>query len=78
MPGGAASPLPNRNSYKPPMMKRPAENMQQQRPPLGDVSAGSINVPIDSGGDAKRQRVGVGVGNCNEQINEGTRGIVTG
>jgi hypothetical protein len=42
------------------------------------MSRRGVLIPIDSGGDAKRQRVGVGVGNGNEQINEGTRGIVTG
>ncbi|KAI9879985.1 MAG: DNA repair protein rad52 [Pleopsidium flavum] len=78
MPGGAASPLQNRNSYKPPLLKRPAENMiQQQRPPLGDVTSGSINLPSESGRDVKRVRVG-DIGGGNGQGNEGGRDAVTG
>jgi len=57
-PAGLASPLQNRNSYKPPTMvgKRGLGAEQQgfgqlpgqgqQRPPLGDVTAGSANVPV--------------------------------
>lgn len=93
-PAGMASPLQNRNSYKPPTMvaKRGlGSDLQgfghglgqgQQRPPLGDVTAGSVNVPVGEGGvgvggggatlgggDVKRQRVGNG---------EGARGVVMG
>lgn len=50
MPVGAASPLQNRGSYKPPQMKRPA---------LGDVTSASVNVTPDSGGNGKRQRIGL-------------------
>ncbi|KAI9715991.1 MAG: hypothetical protein M1812_005625 [Candelaria pacifica] len=63
MPGAAASPLQNRNSYKPPQMKRPAESnvvpQQQQhpRPPLGDVSTNQLTTPSDVGGDIKRPRL---------------------
>ncbi len=85
--GGAASPLQNRNSYKPPQMKRPLEGgqyhqgqqqQQQQRPPLGDVT----NVPVESGtgigGDVKRQKVGNGaVQQVAGRENEGT-GVVMG
>lgn len=56
MPGGGASPLQNRGSYKPPAMKRPAE-ADGTRSALGDVTASSINVGCDDGGDVKRQRV---------------------
>lgn len=55
------SPLQNRNSYKPPTMKRPIDgggaNMNTARAPLLDLPA---NGPIggnDVGGDAKRQRL---------------------
>ncbi|KAL8736369.1 MAG: hypothetical protein Q9181_002446 [Wetmoreana brouardii] len=62
MPVGAVSPLSNRNSYKPPQLKRPAEGItpvQQSRPALGDVTATTVNVPSsDVGGDLKRQRTG--------------------
>ncbi|KAL8914447.1 MAG: hypothetical protein Q9171_000952 [Xanthocarpia ochracea] len=62
MPGGGASPLANRSSYKPPQMKRPAEGnpIQQSRPALGDVTSVTVNVPPDAGvgGDVKRQRTG--------------------
>lgn len=60
MPMGAASPLSNRGSYKPPQMKRMADenSLQQTRPALGDVTSTTVNVPSDSGGgDAKRQRL---------------------
>jgi len=57
MPVGAASPLQNRGSYKPPQMKRPAEN-NATRPALGDVTAASVNVATEDGGDIKRQRLG--------------------
>jgi len=64
----AASPLQNRGSYKPPMMKRPAEG---GRPALGDVTSGAVNVPSDAGGEAKRQRVRVeGTGNGEGMLNE--------
>ena len=54
---GAASPLQNRGSYKPPQMKRPADS---GRSALGDVTgSSSINVPtFDVGEDVKRQRLG--------------------
>ena len=59
MPVGAASPLQNRGSYKPPQMtKRPAEGVEG-RAALGDVTNASINVGNDYGGDFKRQRIGV-------------------
>ena len=54
MPLGAASPLQNRGSYKPPQMKRPVENTGP-RLALGDVT----NVVCDAGGDVKRQRIGL-------------------
>lgn len=54
MPMGAASPLQNRGSYKPPQMKRPVEN-NGTRSALGDVT----NVASDGGGDVKRQKVGL-------------------
>ncbi|MCJ1476691.1 DNA repair protein rad52 [Lambiella insularis] len=51
MPGAAASPLQNRNSYKAPQMtnKRPAEDgtVHYGRPPLSDVTSASANAPID-------------------------------
>ncbi|KAL9001187.1 MAG: hypothetical protein Q9169_000371 [Polycauliona sp. 2 TL-2023] len=60
MPGGAASPLANRSSYKPPQMKRPAEGnaIQQSRPALGDVTGTTVNVApgVGAGGDVKRQK----------------------
>ncbi|KAL8833684.1 MAG: hypothetical protein Q9170_004129 [Blastenia crenularia] len=60
MPAGAASPLLNRGSYKPPQMKRAVEGnvVQQPRPALGDVTSTTVNTHADSGGgDAKRQRM---------------------
>lgn len=54
MPIGAASPLQNRGSYKPPQMKRAIEN-NGPRTALGDVT----NVASDAGGDVKRQKVGL-------------------
>ncbi|KAL8822017.1 MAG: hypothetical protein Q9223_000008 [Gallowayella weberi] len=59
-PAGAASPLSNRTSYKPPQMKRNVEGdpMQQSRAALGDVTSATVNVLPDTGGDAKRQRIG--------------------
>ncbi|OHE97907.1 recombination protein rad52 [Colletotrichum orchidophilum] len=59
-PGGASSPLANRNSYRPPTMKRP---LQQQdgagRPPLADVSNNgtSGNPSGATAADPKRQKV---------------------
>ncbi|KAI9829769.1 MAG: hypothetical protein M1819_006006 [Sarea resinae] len=65
MPAATASPLQNRSSYRPPGPagpKRPFENsvIPAQRPPLGDVTTGHVNVPTDrgGGGDSKRQRIG--------------------
>ena len=52
MPMGAASPLQNRSSYKPPQMKRPVEN-SGPRSALGDVT----NMVPDGGGDSKRQKM---------------------
>ena len=60
MPGGGASPLQNRGSYKPPSIKRPAEP-NGTRSALGDVTAASINGASDDGTDVKRQRVGMDV-----------------
>ncbi len=57
MPVGAASPLQNRGSYKPPQMKRPAGS-DAMRPALGDVTSASVNASTDDGGDVKRQRFG--------------------
>ena len=54
MPMGAAGPLQNRGSYKPPQMKRPVEN-SGPRSALGDVT----NVVSDAGGDVKRQKIGL-------------------
>lgn len=54
MPMGAASPLQNRGSYKPPQIKRPVEN-SGPRAALGDVT----NVASDAGGDVKRQKIGL-------------------
>lgn len=65
MPMGAASPLQNRGSYKPPQMKRPVES-SGPRSALGDVT----NIAADAGGDVKRQKMGLeaqGV-NSNEAI----------
>ncbi|KAL8983066.1 MAG: hypothetical protein Q9205_002596, partial [Flavoplaca limonia] len=60
MPGGVASPLANRSSYKPPQMKRTADGttIQQSRPALGDVTSTTVNLAPDAGagGDVKRQR----------------------
>ena len=52
MPVGAASPLQNRSSYKPPQMKRPVEN-SGPRSALSDVT----NMVPDGGGDSKRQKI---------------------
>ncbi|KAI4207210.1 MAG: hypothetical protein LQ346_000704 [Caloplaca aetnensis] len=70
MPIGAASPLSNRGSYKPPQMKRdPNGNpVQQPRLALGDVPSTTLNVPSDSdGGDVKRQRTGASIPQSNVQ-----------
>ena len=66
MPMGAASPLQNRGSYKPPQMKRPVEN-NEPRSALGDVT----NVASDAGGDVKRQKLGLeeGVNGNNGTLN---------
>lgn len=58
MPMGAASPLQNRGSYKPPQMKRPAESTGA-RSALGDVTNASVNVSADAAGDVKRQKIGM-------------------
>ncbi|KAI4130600.1 MAG: hypothetical protein LQ338_001672 [Usnochroma carphineum] len=70
MPVGAASPLANRGSYKPPtQMKRGFEG--QPRPALGDVTAVTVNVPSHAGGeDAKRQRTGSSVPQRNGETND--------
>lgn len=56
---GSPSPMANRNSYKPPTMKRPSNGppANEQRSVLGDLPA---NGPLsaDIGGDNKRQKVG--------------------
>ena len=54
MPAGAACPLQNRGSYKPPQMKRAVES-SGPRSALGDVT----NVASDGGGDVKRQKLGL-------------------
>ena len=54
MPMGAASPLQNRGSYKPPQMKRPIET-SGPRSALGDVT----NIASDAGADVKRQKMGL-------------------
>ncbi|KAL9585161.1 MAG: hypothetical protein Q9212_001686 [Teloschistes hypoglaucus] len=60
-----AGPLSNRNSYKPPQLKRPAEggtSDQHTRSALGDVTGAIINVPLNEvGGDAKRLKTGESV-----------------
>ncbi|KAI4256088.1 MAG: hypothetical protein LQ352_002244 [Teloschistes flavicans] len=57
-----ASPLSNRNSYKPPQLKRPAEggtSDQLTRSALGDVTGAMVNGPLNEvGGDAKRPKTG--------------------
>lgn len=47
------SPMANKNSYKPPTMKRPVE----QRAPLLDLPANGAIGSAGDGGDAKRQRL---------------------
>ena len=60
---GAASPLQNRGSYKPPHMKRSVDVGAPARLALGDVTSASINVPSgDGSGDVKRQRLGMEIG----------------
>lgn len=54
MPMGAASPLQNRGSYKPPQLKRPVEN-SGPRTALGDVT----NMASDASGHFKRQKIGL-------------------
>ncbi|GJN70748.1 DNA repair protein rad52 [Purpureocillium lilacinum] len=64
-PGGPGSPLANRNSYKPPSMKRPlpgdgAGAAGVPRSPLVDVppnTTGQANAPAADGADAKRPRM---------------------
>ena len=58
MPMGAASPLQNRGSYKPPQMKRPAESTGA-RSALEDVTNASVNVSTDAAADVKRQKIGM-------------------
>ncbi|KAL8907893.1 MAG: hypothetical protein Q9207_001130 [Kuettlingeria erythrocarpa] len=70
MPIGAASPLSNRGSYKPPQMKRdPNGNpVQQPRLAFGNVPSTTLNVPSDAdGGDVKRQRTGASIPQRNMQ-----------
>ena len=65
--GGAPSPMQNRNSYKPPQMKRPAEG-NVARPALSDVTAMTNNVAAVNESDAKRQKVGIdGIGVSNSE-----------
>lgn len=65
-PAGMASPLQNRNSYKPPTMvgKRglgsEQQGLGQLRPPLGDVTAGSVNLPVGESGSGLGVAVGGG------------------
>ncbi|UNI20558.1 DNA repair protein rad52, variant 2 [Purpureocillium takamizusanense] len=65
-PGGPGSPLANRNSYKPPSMKRPLPAgdgngaVGVPRSPLVDVppnTSGQANAPAADGADAKRPRM---------------------
>ncbi|KAK1468714.1 recombination protein rad52 [Colletotrichum melonis] len=58
-PGGAGSPLANRNSYRPPTMKRPLQQDGAGRPALADVSNNgtSGNPPGVPGADPKRQKM---------------------
>ncbi|RYP17051.1 hypothetical protein DL765_004750 [Monosporascus sp. GIB2] len=59
-PGGGGSPLANRNTYKPPTVKRPAPSVVEggNRTPLTDVSANNtVNTAGNGGTDAKRQKV---------------------
>ncbi|KAL9590772.1 MAG: hypothetical protein Q9203_000410 [Teloschistes exilis] len=66
-----ASPLSNRNSYKPPQLKRPAEggtSDQHTRSALGDVTGAIVNVPLNEVGvDAKRLKTGESVQQTTEQ-----------
>ncbi len=59
-PMGAGSPLANRNQYRPPTIKRPAQEAGGQtpgRPPLADVSTNNPPATnVGSGPEAKRQR----------------------
>ena len=62
VPGAVGSPLANRNSYKPPTVKRPVPGTTDNgnRPPLTDVSPnGVVSAPGGGGGgaDAKRQKI---------------------
>ena len=63
MPMAAASPLQNRGSYKPPQMKRPADN-SGPRLALGDVT----NLVSDVSGDVKRHKIELEAqgASCNE------------
>jgi DNA repair and recombination protein RAD52 len=54
---GSASPMANRNMYKPPTMKRPYQGQGPARPPLGDLPPNEAIHVTDSGGDMKRARL---------------------
>ncbi|EGX88335.1 RAD52 DNA repair protein RADC [Cordyceps militaris CM01] len=57
-PGGPASPLANRNSYKPPTMKRPlGQDGNAPRVPLSDIPSNGPVVAGADGLDTKRQRM---------------------
>ncbi|ETS81694.1 hypothetical protein PFICI_06696 [Pestalotiopsis fici W106-1] len=53
---GSQSPMANRNQYRPPTMKRPAEN--GTRAPLNDITTNSTVGASAATTDAKRQKVG--------------------
>ncbi|KAL1302147.1 hypothetical protein AAFC00_002580 [Neodothiora populina] len=54
VPAQMASPMSNRNAYKPPsLLKRPVPS--DGRPPLSDVS--NVQQPVDGGNDSKRMKV---------------------
>lgn len=56
---GSPSPMANRNSYKPPTIKRPIESTpSSERAPLGAINTnGQLGVSGDLGGDLKRKRI---------------------
>jgi DNA repair and recombination protein RAD52 len=54
---GSPSLMANRGSYRPPTMKRPLQQPNLARPPLGDIPANGITSGPDGGGDMKRPRL---------------------
>jgi DNA repair and recombination protein RAD52 len=54
---GSPSPMANRGSYKAPTMKRPLQQPNLSRPPLGDLPANGNTSAADGGGDTKRPRL---------------------